>query len=642
MPGTRGKGQPDREIYNLFATLNQEQQREKHDISGLYEGRLRSHGQAFEGLKRKWEGFTGVPVPKKLRTSEPDGASVENGVLNQPNTAELNQTHAAKTVTKTVRKTKAISAPAPIPPHPDDKIDVANMIVNELRKELKKRNLSTSGRKAELQARLREYLEEAKQKREAEWAAKHAVEEAETQIKRVKISDGGADQMDVVMEDTNEADVSLINDSNKAELTKKAPVAKMASIKAKDALVESQPMTKEATVGAVKINYQSAKQAPKSALKPSKYTSSNAQSTPQLDDAKQAKTFPSSLAKEDLPAPKQILATKVSDSSLESSNNHSVASYPTTVKSAKLQSSVQKTKAISSTLAQTTPGGSAFKTKAGGAGSAKLLEKKKAHAAASEARKARMAEMRQKAKPTVAGAGSATKPPSSHSKYAVSSTLKKMASSSTLGESKPNSILAKMREKAAAEKNTENTVKTLPTKPSPAIKHAKMVPSSPTVKRVSKVVTSQPALKSTALKSILDPANKPSPVPEIAKPEATKPQEKPLSPMQTYEMSDREEDSDSESDSDEEYERQRPKKAVPEWAQKSNLHRALERQFADGPNRLDPDKIFGEVLTCNLEDIFDKKKSRYVRRTSSGNWTKDHVTIAEKLTYKRTMGYDKK
>ncbi len=81
---------------------------------------------------------------------------------------------------------------------------------------------------------------------------------------------------------------------------------------------------------------------------------------------------------------------------------------------------------------------------------------------------------------------------------------------------------------------------------------------------------------------------------------------------------------------------------VPEWALKGNLNRALEQQFADGPNRLDPDKIFGEVLTCNLEDIFDKKKSRYKKRTSSGNWSKDHVTLIEKISYKRTMGYEKK
>ena len=110
--------------------------------------------------------------------------------------------------------------------------------------------------------------------------------------------------------------------------------------------------------------------------------------------------------------------------------------------------------------------------------------------------------------------------------------------------------------------------------------------------------------------------------------------------MQTYAMSDREE-SDSESDPDDEYERQRPKKTIPEWAREENLNRALERQFADGHNNLDPDEIFGEVLTCNREEIFDKKKSRYKRRTSSGNWKQDHISLSEKMVYKRTMGYSK-
>ena len=51
MPGTRArgnKGRPDTEIENLFATLNQEQEKERHDIGGMYEGRLRSHAQNFE------------------------------------------------------------------------------------------------------------------------------------------------------------------------------------------------------------------------------------------------------------------------------------------------------------------------------------------------------------------------------------------------------------------------------------------------------------------------------------------------------------------------------------------------------------------------------------------------------------------
>jgi hypothetical protein len=42
----RGKGQPDRVIQDILVTLNQE--KEKHDIIGLYEGRLRSHTENFE------------------------------------------------------------------------------------------------------------------------------------------------------------------------------------------------------------------------------------------------------------------------------------------------------------------------------------------------------------------------------------------------------------------------------------------------------------------------------------------------------------------------------------------------------------------------------------------------------------------
>ena len=222
-----------------------------------------------------------------------------------------------------------------------------------------------------------------------------------------------------------------------------------------------------------------------------------------------------------------------------------------------------------------------------------------------------------------------------------------MASNSALGEGKPNSILSKMREKAAAGKNAEHGATAAaasakkPTVASakPVVRHGSMAsPSIPAKAKLTAQAKPQPGLKASALKNKNDPANRPSPIAEAAKPPAAK--QKPLSPMQTYEMSDREANSDSDSDSDEE-ENQRPRKTIPEWAQKANLHRALERQFADGPDRLDPDAIFGEVLTCNLEEIFDKKKSRYQRRTSSGNWTKDHVTLAEKLTYKRTMGYDK-
>ena len=107
-----------------------------------------------------------------------------------------------------------------------------------------------------------------------------------------------------------------------------------------------------------------------------------------------------------------------------------------------------------------------------------------------------------------------------------------------------------------------------------------------------------------------------------------------LSPLDTYELSDREQ-SDSDSEDDENY--GKPKKRIPEWAQKSNLVPALEDQFIH--NLHDPDQIFGEVQTCDLQAIFDQKKTRYKKRTSTGNWTQDRATAAEKLAYKRAQGY---
>ena len=114
----------------------------------------------------------------------------------------------------------------------------------------------------------------------------------------------------------------------------------------------------------------------------------------------------------------------------------------------------------------------------------------------------------------------------------------------------------------------------------------------------------------------------------------------PRSPMDTYEMSDRE-GSESESDSDDEFAK-KSNKRIPNWARSANLIPALEKQYSNGPERIDPDTIFPEVETCDLEKIFDRQKSRYVRRTSSGNWSDDRVTIQEKLVYKRQMGFNQR
>lgn len=130
-----------------------------------------------------------------------------------------------------------------------------------------------------------------------------------------------------------------------------------------------------------------------------------------------------------------------------------------------------------------------------------------------------------------------------------------MPSSSALGESKSNSILTKMREKAVAEK-----LNAPPPKSAGNVEHTS---STTSVNRVQLQSSSQPstAQGSMALKSILDPANKPIVAEPVKIPSPKKKDEKPLSPMQTYEMSDREEESDSESESDDDG-NQRPKKVV--------------------------------------------------------------------------------
>lgn len=106
-----------------------------------------------------------------------------------------------------------------------------------------------------------------------------------------------------------------------------------------------------------------------------------------------------------------------------------------------------------------------------------------------------------------------------------------------------------------------------------------------------------------------------------------------LSPLDTYEMSDH----GGSSDTDEEEERaRRVGKKLPKWANKENLRQALQQQFTT--HTVDPDELFGEVTTCNLEAIFGRRKSKYHKRTSSGNWARDKVSAAEKLAFKRQVG----
>lgn len=150
-----------------------------------------------------------------------------------------------------------------------------------------------------------------------------------------------------------------------------------------------------------------------------------------------------------------------------------------------------------------------------------------------------------------------------------------------------------------------------------------------------KALTVQSAVKPTQ-PAITKPVVVSTPV-EIKKQEGNsqKDTKKVLSPMDTYQMSDREESESEESESEE----QTNRKPIAVWAQRQNLLPALQEQFLDGPKKMDPDKIFHDIFTCDLEAIFGKKKSKYQDRRSTGNWTKDKVTLQERDAYSRQMGF---
>jgi predicted HAD superfamily Cof-like phosphohydrolase len=109
-------------------------------------------------------------------------------------------------------------------------------------------------------------------------------------------------------------------------------------------------------------------------------------------------------------------------------------------------------------------------------------------------------------------------------------------------------------------------------------------------------------------------------------------------------MSDRE-GSTGDEDDDEEGAAER-KKAVPDWARGPTLEAAIHAQYGGGElggPMVDPDRIFAEVTTCDLEEVFPKaqkkKGSRFTKRTSSGNWAPDALTHNERAQYRRDMRY---
>lgn len=119
----------------------------------------------------------------------------------------------------------------------------------------------------------------------------------------------------------------------------------------------------------------------------------------------------------------------------------------------------------------------------------------------------------------------------------------------------------------------------------------------------------------------------------------------PADEVASYQLSDNNESDSHGSDSEEEERRRRDGKDIPRWAQRENLDRALRSQF--GPNAVDPTpSIFPDFAdTCDLEAIFDtsdaRRRKRFGRRTSSGNWFGDRPTARDRALYRHDMGFSR-
>jgi predicted HAD superfamily Cof-like phosphohydrolase len=71
------------------------------------------------------------------------------------------------------------------------------------------------------------------------------------------------------------------------------------------------------------------------------------------------------------------------------------------------------------------------------------------------------------------------------------------------------------------------------------------------------------------------------------------------------------------------------------------LETTLHAQFGGfGGPRVDADHIFAEVHSCDLEDVFAAKTKRLKQRGSSGNWAPDKLTDAERVRYRKDMGFE--
>ena len=361
-----------------------------HNLGGLYAGRLRtrqnetevrilvvlssiwsleiqSHTFFCQGIKRKWEELTGVPVPKKLKTEEFKPVELRKAAA---------ATAAAAKTTKTASPTAA-AAPS------NEPIDVSSMPYNDIRRELKKRGIPSNGKKVDLVEALQKVMENERERRE------------ETARKKEKLRLGGEAKIeDVIMEEpedeecvgkeaTTEIEGEGVGDG-KSIMGKASPDPKSATTKidgeggGKSILAKASPAPKGATIA-------KSSPAPKSALKPSKYAAKAlVQST---TSAPSASSKTDQIAKE----AKLVSTSKISSESNDSSKSTSSASN--------LSKASAVSKATSSSMQSTPSFKSTTSGSSGSSSAVKIAQEKKKIAENNAARSAKYAEMKAKVCP---------------------------------------------------------------------------------------------------------------------------------------------------------------------------------------------------------------------------------------------------
>ena len=529
--------------------------------------------------------------------------------------------------------------------HPDDDIDIQGMKVAELRLFLKERGLSTAGRKAELQSRLFESLEEARVKRAK---SVNLLKESCDGVLEKKVDDNidtlevkaatsateNESRMSIDVTDCPDCDKVNHPESTKSECTEATQFFDTMEVdsQANESITgpsEARKSVATEEFGHIDSNTISTSEA---RFNSEKSQVNVAENQPGIKKQSVSSSVSQS-SKEQTSSSKSILSgnedKRSSVASIISASSVSTCStIPTLLSEAK--TSITESLGERSYKKSTSSNDSCISTSSIRA----LAESKEKEKLAKQ--QARLEAMRGKARNEVESATRVNETASISKKVngllnnrPMSSVLKsankenmKSADGHSMAMAKTEQhkrLIAQMRERA----------------------QGKILQANQNIMTNSTSAPKKQVTVETKIKSDVQELNQNNEIKKNENAEESKRQgECPRSPMDTYEMSDRE-GSESESDSDDEYAK-KSNKRIPNWARSANLIPALEKQFGNGPERIDPDTIFPEVETCDLEKIFDRKKNRYVRRTSSGNWSHDRVTIQEKLVYKRQMGYQQR